>query len=47
MVPFTIVLDYLKDDVGDKVETFYNILKLVDKHIDQDYEYINVKMQEM
>lgn len=31
MVPLTIVLDYLKDDVGDKVETFSNILKLVDK----------------
>jgi hypothetical protein len=34
VLPMTIVLDYLKDDVGDKVETFNNILKIVDKNLD-------------
>lgn len=47
MLPFTIVLDYLKDDVGDKVETFNNILKIVDKHLDSNVEMINAKMQEL
>jgi hypothetical protein len=45
--PLTIVLDYLKDDVGDRVETFANILKLVDKNLDQDIDTINSKLQEM
>lgn len=34
VVPLTIVLDYLKDDVGDRVEQFLSIMKLIDKHID-------------
>lgn len=44
MMPFTIVFDYLKEDVGDRVETFLNVLKLVDKNIEQDFETINQKL---
>lgn len=47
MLPLTIVVDYLKDDVGDKVETFFNILKIVDKNIDSSVDIINQKMQEL
>ena len=46
VVPLTIVLDYLKDDVGDRVEQFLSIMKLIDKHIDQDVEHINKKLYE-
>mgnify|MGYP000674952887 CR=1 FL=1 len=34
VVPLTIVLDYLNDDVSDKVENFLSIMKLIDKNID-------------
>jgi len=33
IVPLTIVLDYLKDDVGDRVDQFLGIMKVIDKHI--------------
>ena len=46
VVPLTIVLDYLKDDVGDRVEQFLSIMKLIDKNIDQDVEVINKKLYE-
>jgi hypothetical protein len=43
-MPLTIVLDYLKDDIGDRVETFLNIFKLIDRNLEQDYEVINSKL---
>jgi len=46
-VPLTFVLDYLKDDVGDKMESFVNAHKIIDKYIDADYETLNTKLQEM
>lgn len=47
VLPLTIVLDYLKDDVGDRVETFFNIMKIVEKNLDSTVEQINAKMQEL
>ena len=46
VVPLTIVLDYLKEDVGDKVEQFVSIMKLIEKNIDQDVEVVNKKLYE-
>lgn len=46
-MPITIVLDYQKDDIGDKVEVFLNILRLIEKNIDQDVSFLNSKMHEM
>jgi hypothetical protein len=46
VVPLTIVLDYLKDDVGDRVEQFLSIMKLIDKNIDSDVETINKRLYE-
>jgi hypothetical protein len=46
IVPLTIVFDYLKDDVGDKVDQFLGIMKVIDKNIDADYETINKKLFE-
>lgn len=43
-MPLTIVLDYLKDDVGDRMESFLNVFKTIQKHIDTDYETINSKL---
>jgi len=34
VVPLTIVLDYLNDDVSDKMENFLSIMKLIEKHVD-------------
>jgi len=34
IVPLTIVLNYLKDDVGDRMESFVNVYKTLEKHID-------------
>ena len=33
-VPITVVLDYQKDDIGDKVELFLNVFRLIEKNID-------------
>ena len=44
VVPITIVLDYLKDDVGDRMESFINMFKTVEKNLDQDFETLNVKL---
>ena len=46
-VPITIVLDYLRDDVGERVEAFSQILKIIDKYKEGDIETINSKLQEM
>lgn len=46
-VPITIVLDYLKDDIGTKVEQVQTILSIIDKNIKSDYEGINKKLYEM
>jgi hypothetical protein len=40
-VPLTIVLDYLKDDIGDRVEQFSQILKIIDKNLDCDVNTLN------
>jgi len=40
-VPLTIVIDYLKDDVSDKVEQFFSINKIIEKFIDHDVDFIN------
>ena len=47
VLPLTIVIDYLKDDVSQKVEQVQTILNLIDKHLHQDYETINQKLHEM
>lgn len=44
VVPITIVLDYLKDDVGDKVESFMNMFRIIEKNIDSDHENLNTKL---
>lgn len=46
IVPLTIVLDYLKDDLGEKMEMFMNLHKIIEKNIHEDYEIINQKMGE-
>ena len=46
IVPLTIVLDYLKDDVGDKVDQFLSIMKVIDRNLDHDVETINKKLYE-
>jgi len=38
VVPLTIVIDYLKEDVGDKMETFLHMFKLFEKNIDNNTE---------
>lgn len=45
-VPLTIVLDYLRDDVGERVEQFQRIMKTIETHKDEDYETINAKLVE-
>lgn len=44
IVPLTIVIDYLKDDVGEKMEMFMNLHKIIEKNIQDDFEEINKKM---
>lgn len=46
-VPITIVLDYLKDDIGHKVEQVQTILNIIDKNINNDSDVINKKLFEM
>jgi hypothetical protein len=40
------VLDYLKDDLGEKMEMFMNLHKIIEKNINEDYELVNQKMYE-
>lgn len=40
-VPITIVLDYLKDDIGTKVEQFQSVLNIIEKNITADTDVIN------
>ena len=47
MVPLTIIIDYLKEDVGDKMDMFLSIMKTMDKHIDQNVEFLNSKLREI
>jgi len=44
IVPLTIVIDYLKDDVGEKMEMFMNLHKIIEKNISESHEDINKKM---
>jgi hypothetical protein len=44
IVPLTIVIDYLKDDVGEKMEMFMNLHKIIEKNIQDDFEEINKKI---
>jgi hypothetical protein len=41
ITPLTIVLDYQKDDISEKVEQVQSIMKLIDKHIDKEFGFIN------
>ena len=36
----------MKDDVGDKVDQFLGIMKVIDRNIEEDYETINKKLYE-
>lgn len=47
VVPLTMVLDYLKDDVGEKVEQFLNVFKTIEKNINSEVSVINQKIQEI
>ena len=40
------MLDYLKDDLGEKMEMFMNLHKIIEKNINEDYELVNQKMYE-
>jgi hypothetical protein len=40
-------MDYLKDDIGDRMEQFVQILKVVEKNADQDTEVINSKLYQL
>ena len=46
-VPLTIVVDYLKEDVGDRMEQFLNTFKLIEKNKTETVEQLNAKLQEM
>ena len=46
-VPITIVLDYLKDDIGTKVEQVQTIINIIEKNLSNDTETINKKLFEM
>ena len=46
IVPLTIVVDYQKEEVCDRMEQFFNVFKIIDKNINSDYESINQKIQE-
>ena len=43
-VPLTVVLDYLRDDVGERVEQFQRILKTIEQYKDEDYATVNKKL---
>lgn len=43
-VPLTIVVDYLKEEVGDKMEQFLNTFKLIEKNIGSTVEQLNTKL---
>ena len=47
VLPLTIVLDYQRDDVGERMESFQQILKIIDKNISEDVDAINTKLQDM
>lgn len=46
IVPLTIVLDYLRDDVGERVEQFVQIMKVMEKNLNEDVEVVNQKLHE-
>ena len=43
IAPLTIVIDYMKDDVAEKMEMFMNLHKIIEKNINADFEEINKK----
>lgn len=47
VVPITLVLDYLKDDIGIRVEQFQQILNILEKNIRCDTDTLNKKLQDM
>ena len=46
-MPLTVVIDYLKDDVSQNVETVFNMIKIMEKHKEESVETINSKLYEM
>lgn len=46
-MPLTVVIDYLKDDVSQNVETVFNMIKIMEKYKESDVETINSKLYEM
>jgi hypothetical protein len=46
IVPLTIVLDYLRDDVGERVEQFVQIMKVMEKNINEDVTVVNQRLHE-
>lgn len=40
------MLDYLKDDLGEKMEMFMNLHKIIERNVNEDYELVNQKMYE-
>ena len=46
-MPLTVVIDYLKDDVSQNVETVFNMIKIMEKYKESDVETINTKLYEM
>ena len=47
VMPLTVVIDYLKDDVSQNVETVFNMIKIMEKHKEESVEIINSKLYEM
>ena len=43
-VPLTIVVDYLKEDVGDKMEQFLQAFKLIEKNKEDSVDQLNSKL---
>jgi len=44
VVPLTIVLDYLKDDVGDRMESFQNVYKMIQNNLETDVSILNTRL---
>ena len=47
VMPLTVVIDYLKDDVSQNVETVFNMIKIMEKYKEEIVETINSKLYEM
>jgi hypothetical protein len=45
--PLSLVLDYLKDDIGDRVDLFSSILKTIERNVEDSVESLNSKLQQV